>query len=229
MKRRLTTLLIAAAVVVLLAVGWMERREPQRAPATADARPSATTRAPSLPTVSAQSSVQSTEQHNAQLQLEIERALVARDPQQRETAFNFLLPELLRADPHRVVDLVARQEPGETRDALRNEVARQWITLDRTAAVGWLQSLDDEAGRLASARVAVGALAADSPGQAIEVADVFNVGRDDGSLEHIVQIWAEEDLDGATRWLDSQPAGPHTEQLRARIEQVRARRSPPPG
>ena len=68
--------------------------------------------------------------------LEIERALVARDPQQRETAFNFLLPELLQAEPQRVVDMVARQEPGEARDALRDEVARQWITRDRDAAIG---------------------------------------------------------------------------------------------
>ena len=63
-----------------------------------------------------------------QLALEIERALVASDPQQRETAFNVLLPELLQAEPARVVGIVARQEPGEVRDALRDEVTRQWIT-----------------------------------------------------------------------------------------------------
>jgi hypothetical protein len=39
-----------------------------------------------------------------------------------------------------------------------------------------------------------------------------------------VQVWAEDDLEQATRWLESQPAGPRTEQMRARIEQVRAAR-----
>src|SRR4029453_1763292 len=39
----------------------------------------------------------------AQLALEIERALVAADPQQRETAFTYLLPELLGNDPECLV------------------------------------------------------------------------------------------------------------------------------
>ena len=87
-----------------------------------------------------------------------------------------------------------------------------------------MKSFENTGERQASARVAVQSLAATSPGEAIDVADQFGIGRDDGSLEHLVQIWAEDDLDAATRWLESQPAGPRTEQLRARIEQVRAAR-----
>ena len=41
------------------------------------------------------------------------------------------------------------------------------------------------------------------PAQAIAVADQFGIGRDDGSLEHMVQIWATENPDEAMQWLDN--------------------------
>lgn len=181
------------------------------APSQVDAKPTRPGEAP-------------TAERSRQLALGIERALVASDPHQRETAFNLLLPELLEADPARVVGIVARQEPGEARDALRDEVTRQWIVRDRDAAIEWMRSLD-EAERKESAYTAMRTLAASSPARALEVADEFGVGRDDGSLEHIVQIWATENLHEATRWIDSQPRDdPRTAQLRTRIEQVGAQR-----
>jgi hypothetical protein len=158
-----------------------------------------------------------------QLVAEIERVLVAADPQQRETAFNSLLPQLLQQDPGSVVGLVARLPPGEPRDALREEVTRQWITRDRATAIEWIDTLG-EAEKKASAVTAMRTLAASSPAEAIAVADKFGVGRDDGSLEHLVQIWAAENPDEALRWLATQPEGPQTEQLRARIEQARGAR-----
>ncbi|WP_116812190.1 hypothetical protein [Steroidobacter cummioxidans] len=163
------------------------------------------------------------QERNRQLNLAIERALVSRDLQHRETAFNFVLPELLREEPNRVIAMVARQEPGETRDALRDEVARQWITMDRDAAIEWMSSLEP-ADRRTSATIATRTLAATNPAQAIAVADQFGVGRDDGSLEHMVQIWATEKPDEAMRWLEEQPPGEQrTGQLRARIEHARSR------
>ena len=167
-------------------------------------------------------------QRAEQLALEIERSLVALDPQQRETAFTYLLPELIRVDAGRAIQMVARQEAGEARDALRDELTRQWIRQDREAAVAWLQSLENDAERRDSATVAVRTLAAGSPAEAIAVADQFGIGRDDGSLEHIVQIWATADPEAATRWIDSQPPDdPRTKQLRARIDQVRAQKGVP--
>jgi len=164
-------------------------------------------------------------EHYALLQMSIERALVARDPQQRETAFTFLLPELLQVEPARVVQMMKKQEPGEARDALRREVARQWVMRDREAAVGWIKSLENDAERRDAAEIAVSALAAVAPDQAIEVADQFGIGRDNGYLEHLVQIWAESDLDAATQWARSQPDNAQSAQLRARIDQVRAAQS----
>ncbi len=117
--------------------------------------------------------------------------------------------------------MVARQEPGEARDALRTEVARQWITRDRDAAVGWMKSLENEAERQQSAETAVASLAAIAPEQAIYVADQFGIGRDNGYLEHMVQMWAEGNINEAERWLASQPDDARTAPLRARIERVR--------
>ena len=119
--------------------------------------------------------------------------------------------------------MMARQAPGETRDTLRTEVTRQWISRDATAATAWMKTLDDDE-RHASAVTAVAAVAAVAAldlSHAIELADEFGVGRDDGSLEYLAQRWATEDLRAATKWIEAQPPGPRTDQLRARIELVR--------
>jgi len=159
----------------------------------------------------------------AQLALEVERALVSNNPLERDKAMYFSLPELLDADPSRVIELVARQE-GETRDALRDEVVRLWIRKDREAALIWMGSLENEWERNASATIAMRTLAAIDPAQAVAVADQFGIGRDDGSLEHIVQIWASENFEECTKWLETQPENAQTAQLRARIDQVRKQR-----
>jgi hypothetical protein len=150
--------------------------------------------------------------------LEIERALVSSDPRQRETAFNISLPELLDSEPAWVTELVARQQ-GETRDALRDEVVRLWIRKDRDAALMWMGTFESEAERKAAATIAMRTLAAIEPAQAIAVADQFGIGRDDGSLEHIVQIWAAENFEECAKWLDMQPNNAWTAQLRTRITQ----------
>jgi len=201
---------------------WWSVREPRSTDSGASTAPVSTTApdvAASTPSASGTSS-----EHGAQLALEIERALVARDPRQRETALMILLPELLETDPGRVPALVARQQTGEARDVLLDAVARQWSRIDRGATVRWLQSLDSEDEKRAGARAAVDSLAASAPEQAIYVADQFGVGRDDGSLEHLVQMWAETDLEAALRWLKTQPDDAKTAPLRARIELVRGRK-----
>ena len=48
-------------------------------------------------------------------------------------------------------------------------------------------------------------------------ADRLDVGRDDGTVEHILQIWAVERPDEARRWLANQPDSARIAQLRARL------------
>ncbi len=220
------TLVAITAVALFASIGsayWLDAREPKKPyPKATPPPPPSDVYTPSKEHVpTAEEIERQARDHNAQVGLEIERALAARDPRQRETAFTFLLPELLQVDPGRVVEMVARQEPGEARDALRTEVARQWITRDREAAVAWMKSLQNEAERQRSAETAVASLAAIAPGQAVDVADQFGIGRDNGYLEHMVQMWAEGNIDEAERWLASQPDDARTAPLRARIERVR--------
>jgi hypothetical protein len=165
--------------------------------------------------------------NSAMLAATIERALTGRNDPQRETAFALLLPELLQAEPQRVVAMLARQEPGEKRDLLRDEMARQWVARDCDAAIAWIKSLKEGEQR-AAAQVAVASLSAVDPPQAIHVANQLGVGRDDGSLEHLVQMWAEENPEAAGSWIASQPDDPGTRQLRVRIAQVLESRSPEP-
>lgn len=224
------TVSLAALIAVLTAVSaahFLDTRVADKPQPQSAARVPAPVHSPTIQsTPSVNEIVSSARERNQQLALAIERALVSRDLRHRETAFNFILPELLREEPDRVIAMVARQELGEARDSLRDEVARQWIRKDRDAAIEWMSSLD-QADRVASATIATRTLAAINPAQAIAVADQFGVGRDDGSLEHMVQIWATEKPDEAQRWLKLQPPDePRTLQLRARIEDAHRERPP---
>ena len=219
MKRNIVIFLSVAGVAVLL---WVARKPAPPAPllVATSSRVELTPKQPAKPVarqlaIAAVEAAAAAQDRDRRIALEIESALVSQDAGRRETAFSVLLAELLRTEPARVVDMVARHPAGEQRDALRDEVARQWITRDTESAVAWLQSLGDE--RAASGPIAVRALAAVSPAQAIDVADRLGVGRDDGSVEHILQIWAAESPREARRWLENQPQSARTAQLRARL------------
>ena len=153
--------------------------------------------------------------HNRRLALEVERALLAREPRAREAVFTFLLPELIQVEPQLVVDMIDALEPGEARDTLRTELARQWISRDRDAAIGWMKTLDENE-RRASASSAVRAIAAAAPEQAIYVAEVFDV--DDGFVERLARNWARDDPHEVTRWLATQPDSPRKRQLAAHVD-----------
>lgn len=116
------------------------------------------------------------QRHNETIALEIEHALVANDPQRREAAFTFLLPELIQVEPRRVAEMFARQKPGEARDTLRGEIARQWIARDPAAAIAWMKSLDDHE-RQASAAAAVSSIAPHSPAEAVVLARAMGLGK----------------------------------------------------
>ena len=222
MKRNVV-ILLSIAVAAVLAHAWVARKPAPPAFSAAAARssqPAPEMASPSAGEVAGDAAIAGAEtsashDRDRQIALEIESALRSGDATRRETAFSSLLPELLGTEPERLVDMVFRQPAGDFRDALRDELARQWITRDTERAVEWLQSLAED--REAGARVAVRALAAVSPAQAIDVADRLDVGRDDGSVEHILQIWAMESPREARRWLENQPDSARTAPLRARL------------
>lgn len=217
------TSIVTLVVATLLAIGsacWIGAREaPPRKP-----YPKATPPPPASPiyTQSRESapSLEDIErearEHDARLEAHIERALHTHDPIARETAFTFLLPELIQVAPERAVALFARQKPGEPRDVLRMEIARQWITRDRDAAMRWIESLG-EAERRAAAHDAVRELTPVAPEQAIHVADALGIGRDDGTIDRLVRNWAKDNAREVERWLATQPDSARTSQLRAHV------------
>ena len=221
------SIIAVTAIALFAAVGTayrLDAREPKKPyPKATPPPPASPVFAESTEPVLTEAQIEAqARDHNTQLAQQVERALVARDPHQRETVFTFLVPELLQFEPALLVDMVARLQ-GEPRDALRNEVARQWISRDRDAAIGWMKSLD-ETERMHAAQMAVDSLAAIAPEQAIYVAQQFDVGHDNGYLERLVQIWAESSLPEAERWLATQPDDARTAPLRARIERVRGQK-----
>jgi hypothetical protein len=225
MTRTSQVLLVLAAVLAVgtgAAVFVDDRTVPAPQPASSAAPAPAPDYSPAWEAAPAAAPTGGSEERNRGLALAIEGALGSRDASRLDTAFATLLPQLIAADAGNVAAILARQQPGETRDLLRDEIARHWVRHDRDSAIAWMKSLDDQTDRKAAATTALRSIAASDPAQAVIVADELGVGRDDGSLEHIVQIWAASDRQAALRWLAEQPAGDaRTAQLRARIETER--------
>jgi hypothetical protein len=220
MKPTSIATLVAATLLAIGSACWIGAREPP----TRKPYPKATPPPPASPIYTQSKEPAPTlediereaREHDARVEADIERALQARDPLAREAAFTFLLPELIQVAPGRVVALHARQKPGEPRDVLRKEIARQWITRDRDAAMRWIGSLD-EPERGAAAQDAVRELTPVAPEQAIHVADAFGIGRADGTIERLVRDWAKDNAREVERWLATQPESARTSQLRAHV------------
>lgn len=217
MKPTSIVTLVTATLVAIGTACWIGAREPSvrkpypKATPPPPASPIYTQSKESAPTL--EDIEREAREHDARLEEAIERAVQSNDATARETAFVFRLPELIQVAPDRAVALVARQK-GEPRDVLRMEVARQWITRDRDAAMRWIRSLE-EPERNAAAYDAVRELSAVAPEQAIYVADAFGIGRDDGYVDRLVRNWARDNAREVQRWLATQPEGARTAQLRA--------------
>ena len=230
MKRSSLITLVCASLVYVGTACFLGAAEPSKKPTrnwpkpTPPPPPSEVYTPSKDPAPTEKETEQMARENSAMLATVIEAALVGRDARQRETAFAILMPELLQVDPQRVVAMLARQQPGEARDLLLDEMARQWVARDCDAAIEWMNSLE-QADRRASATIAARTLAAIEPAQAIAVADQFGIGRDDGSLEHLVQMWAEENPEAAGSWIVTQPDNAGTRQLRVRIDRVLAART----
>jgi hypothetical protein len=131
---------------------------------------------------------------------------------------------LLATDSSAAARILDRTPRGFSRDEARDRIARLWAATDLEGALEWLTTLEDDADRrLATIEVRSQVAAAD-PATAIEISDLMDVGRDDGTLAHIVQMWAEENPSAAAAWAERQPAGPLRDELLARIALVRAAR-----
>ncbi len=161
-----------------------------------------------------------------QLQLEIARALASADDGERERAYRQLLPQLIAIDPAALKRLVANYPGGIIREQLLRQTAHTWSAIDLQGAIAWAKGVSDDDERVAAAAEIVAQVGQTDPGHAIQVSDALGVGRNDGTVEHIAQLWAVQDLQAALDWTEAQPAGPQRDQVLARIVPVETARSP---
>ncbi len=177
-----------------------------------------------LPPAAARSG--SRDAQSRQLQLEIGRALASADDAERERAYTQLLARLIAIDPDAMKRLVANYPAGLIREQLLRNTAHTWSAINLREAIAWAKGVNEDTERVAAGTEIVSQVGQADPGRAIEVSDVLGIGRDDGTVEHIAQLWARQDLQSALDWTNAQPPGPQRDQILARIVTVEAERSP---
>lgn len=224
---------VAAALVVGLAV--YEVRD-LTSPGTSDEKVASATPQPPTPPVlphvttsplpPAAAPARNREDDSRQLQLEIGRALASADDEERERAYLQLLPKLIATDPAAMKRLVANYPAGLIRQQLLRNTAHAWSAVDLQGALAWAKGVTEDDERAAAASEIVSQVGQTDPGHAIEVADVLGIGRNDGTVEHIAQLLAIQNLQAALDWTEAQPPGPQRDQVLARIVTVEAERSP---
>ena len=224
---------ISAALLAGLAiymVSGFRSSEPEQAASpsaklAARGRPPVTTlvQKPSLPVAAAP---RSREEQSQQLQLEIARALASADDAERERAYTQLLRELIAIDPAAMKRLVKHYPAGTIREQLLRNTAHTWSAVDLQGAIAWAKGVNEDSERVVAATEIVSQVGQTDPGRAIEVSDVFGVGRNDGTVEHIAQLWAIQNLQASLDWTEAQPPGAQRDQILARIVPVEAARSP---
>ena len=160
------------------------------------------------------------------LRLEIERALLSVDDARRDRAYRQLLPALIKLDPAAVEQLVANWPPSPAREELLRNTADAWSTVSVDGAVDWASGMKENDERAIVVTEITSHVAQGDPARAIAISDQFGIGRKDGTVEHMVQLWAAENLQQSLRWAENQLQGPRRDQLVARIATVQAETAP---
>lgn len=157
---------------------------------------------------------------------QIGNALRHGSPADRDRALLVLLPKLIAQDPAGAGQLALAWEPGPTRNEFLRQVIHHWAEADIGGVLTWLTSLLDTQDRTIAAATATAQVAQDDPAGALDLAQLLRVGLEDGSFEHLAQVWTEENPRAAMDWVVAQPAGPLRDRLLARIAWVRAQSEP---
>lgn len=160
------------------------------------------------------------------LRRDIEHALGSSDAREREHAFTTLLPELVTRDSAAVARMVEACDAGAVCDELLARTVDAWTGADAEGALRWIESLPENNRRRDAAALLTSQMARFDRGMAFEAAERLNYGRDDGTLEHLMQIWVAENPAEAQRWLEAQPPGAQRDQLLARFNFSRLKVDP---
>lgn len=231
-RRPAAALLVVIAAAAIAAFVELEQREPdmrsdaQPLPSGVEYRLHLSTREPSgklspdwdARTLAALPS-------DADLIYAIERGLASADASEREMAFA-MLPRLIAMDAAAAARLLEQCAQGPECGELRRQLAAAWTTVDVQGAIGWVRTLKGNEERAAAATDIVAQMAKSDFAQAVSISDALAIGRDDGTIERLVQRWATERLPEAISWVGTQPAGANRDQLIARIALVHAQTKP---
>jgi len=168
----------------------------------------------------------SREEQARRLRLEVERALLSIDDAQRDRAYRQLLPALIKLSPAAVEQLIASWPSGAAREELLRNTAHAWSTVSVDGAVDWASGITEDGERAIVATEITAHVAQGDPARAIGISDQFGIGRKDGTVERMVQLWAMENLQESLSWAENQQQGPRRDQLVARIATVQAETAP---
>lgn len=157
---------------------------------------------------------------------DLTRALRSGSAHDRDHALHVLLPRLIAQDPATAGHLALAWEPGALRDEFLRQVIHHWSTADIGGVLTWLTSLLDTNDRSLAAGATTAQVRQADPAGALDLSQALRVGLDDGSFEHLAQLWTEDDPRAATDWVATQPAGALRDRLLARIAWVRAATDP---
>jgi len=224
------TLVSKALVILLVTAGVLAGIVAGRGPVSGPRPVPTRTERQSSRVVAAQHRATSTrtstsaQNHTRELVRDIEAALVSVDDRERARALRESLPKLMAAEPKAAAHILERAPRGPNRDEARDRIARLWAAADVDGALQWVSTLDDDDDRRLATVEIRSQIAASDPAAAIEISDLMDVGRNDGTLAHIAQLWAEENPSAAAAWVEKQPAGPLRDELLARIARVQAAR-----
>ena len=156
---------------------------------------------------------------------DLRRAWRAGTTGERERATRELLPGILAGQPSAVASLLDWPEGGLAREHLLQEIARLWAQVDLPAAAAWLLTLPESDAAIAGEALVTEVGRDDAPG-ALTLAHALRRGVDDGRVEHVAQLWTEENPAAAVTWITGLAAGPDRDRLLARIALVRVRHDP---
>lgn len=153
----------------------------------------------------------------SQVILAIEQTMNAVDDPNRETLLTQLLPTLIKLDPIAAGYLAENWEPGSLRQELLRRVSQTWAEVDLASALTWAAKLKDDGERKAVASEVCPLIALTNPEEAIKMAELFDLSGYKGTMEELVQLWANKDMRAALDWIRIRAADEPRDRLLERI------------
>ena len=150
----------------------------------------------------------------------IQKAIASREQ------FDRNLGPLVELDPAAAAALLARIEPGPSRDEYLLRLPQLWAARDAKAALAWASSLEDQNERTSAIQAVCLQIAQHDPQAAIQTMESVQLTDYKDALENMMQLWAAKDTSAAVDWALARPEGEQRDGLLARVAYVMAEQNP---